>query len=117
MAMDKFPNRLNELRRAAGLSQEQLGNLVGTTKANVGRYENGRQELTISWMERFASALHCDVADLLIDKHNPMRLRDAAEREVITRMRYGGEDRRDDLRRVAETLIPFRPEPRDRNVA
>jgi transcriptional regulator with XRE-family HTH domain len=116
IAMDQFPNRINELRRAAGLSQEALANLLGTSKMNVSRYETGKQDLTVEWMRRFAEALGCEAAELLSDSDNPMRLR-PSERQLITRYRAASAERQDDLRRVAETLIPFTPMPRDRNAA
>ena len=46
IAMAEFPNRINELRRAAGLTQETLGEMLGTSKMNVSRYETGKQNLT-----------------------------------------------------------------------
>jgi transcriptional regulator with XRE-family HTH domain len=116
IAMDEFPNRINELRRMAGLTQEALANLLGTSKMNVSRYETGKQDLTIDWMRRFAEALGCEPAEILSDQDNPMRLR-PTERQLITRFRSGSPDRQDDLRRVAETLIPYTPQPRDRSAA
>lgn len=34
-------NRLKELRRAAGLTQRDVGDLLGVDQASAGRYENG----------------------------------------------------------------------------
>tara|TARA_R110000782_G_scaffold59847_1_gene124003 strand:- start:858 stop:1202 length:345 start_codon:yes stop_codon:yes gene_type:complete len=114
--MAEFPNRINELRRAAGLTQETLGEMLGTSKMNVSRYETGKQDLTLDWMRRFAEALQCEPADLLTDSDNPMRLR-PSERQLIARYRSAAPDRQDDLRRVAESLIPFKQQPRDADAA
>lgn len=111
IAMDQFPNRINELRRAAGLSQEALGELLSTSKQQVGRYENGKQELTLEWMRRFASALGCSPADILSDADNPGRLPVGAER-LVNRYLAASPERQEDLERVAETLIPYRHQPR-----
>ena len=58
-------NRIRELRLAAGLSQEALGEYVGGTKAQISKLERGDRQLTQQWMERIAKALTCDVGDLL----------------------------------------------------
>lgn len=116
--MDQFPNRIYELRRAKNppLSQEALGARLGTSKMQVSRYERGEQDLTLEWMRRFASALDCSPADLLTDEDNPMRLRED-EQNLFERYRSASDDRKEDLARVAETLIPFRAAPRDKDAA
>ena len=50
-------NRIKELRKAAGLSQERLGEHIGCNKSKVSKLENGNQELTQNWMLKIASAL------------------------------------------------------------
>lgn len=50
-------NRIKELRKKAGLSQERLGEHIGCNKSKVSKLENGNQELTQNWMLKIASAL------------------------------------------------------------
>lgn len=38
-------NRLREIRKAAGLSQQQVADKVGITKATVSRHESGEVEV------------------------------------------------------------------------
>lgn len=38
-----FPERLKNLRKEAGLTQQQLADIVGTTQQNIGFWETGRQ--------------------------------------------------------------------------
>lgn len=42
--MSEMGRRIRELRIAAGLTQEQLGELVGLQKSAVAKYENGKTE-------------------------------------------------------------------------
>jgi transcriptional regulator with XRE-family HTH domain len=50
------PNRIYELRKQTGLSQEQLGEELGCNKSKISKLENGNQELTQNWMIKIARA-------------------------------------------------------------
>jgi len=41
-AMQEFGHRLRAIRKAAGLSQEQLGHLVGVHRTHIGHLEQGK---------------------------------------------------------------------------
>ena len=73
----EFPNRIRELRKALGMSQGALANLVGTTNTQISRLENGERQLTQKWMQRLAPALRCAPADLMpfSSDHWPIELR------------------------------------------
>jgi len=58
-------NRIRDLRKQNGMSQQALAKRVGTTGQQVGNLESGRRKLTQDWMERLASGLDCRPADLL----------------------------------------------------
>jgi len=58
-------NRIAELRRLKGWSQEELGGRVGAHKMTIHRLENGHTELTVTWMNKLARAFGCSAADLL----------------------------------------------------
>lgn len=49
--------KLKELRKLRGMTQEQLGTLVGASKASISFYETGRQEPSIDMLKRLADAL------------------------------------------------------------
>jgi transcriptional regulator with XRE-family HTH domain len=59
--MSIFAKRLKEARLKAGLSQEQLGVLIGIEEASassrMNHYEKGRHEPDFSAIERMASVL------------------------------------------------------------
>ena len=109
MAMGDFPNRVNELRRLRGLTQQQLADAVGCSKMQVSGIERGKREFSYSMMQRFAAALEVSVADLLGVQDNPYLLSND-ERDIVERMRYASPDEREQLQRVAEAMLPFRVE-------
>ena len=52
------PNRIYELRKKTGISQEILGEEIGCNKSKISKLENGNQELTQNWMVKIAAALN-----------------------------------------------------------
>lgn len=53
-----FGVTLRQLRKEAGLSQENLGREAGLERAYVGHLENGRRNLSLHTMWQLADALH-----------------------------------------------------------
>jgi len=53
----KAPNRLGEARRASGLTQPELAELAGTTRASVARIEAGRQSPAVEVAIALAAAV------------------------------------------------------------
>lgn len=51
-------NRLAEIRTACGLSQEELGELVGASRVQISRLENAKRQLTQRWMDRITKSLN-----------------------------------------------------------
>lgn len=59
-------NRIQEWRERRGLTQEQLGELVGTTQATIQRLEKRPiEKVRIEWIMVLARALRIDEVDLL----------------------------------------------------
>ncbi|MEU6661286.1 helix-turn-helix transcriptional regulator [Streptomyces sp. NPDC046821] len=58
-------HRIAELRRKAGLSQDQLAKLVGVDRRTIQRYENAERDPQFSDLLLIAHALGVLVADLL----------------------------------------------------
>ena len=58
-------NRIREIRDAAGLTQEQLAERVGTTANSIWRLESGLTRLTQHWMIKLGEALGCVPAALI----------------------------------------------------
>jgi transcriptional regulator with XRE-family HTH domain len=58
---------LERLRKAAGLTQAQLAEMVGVDQATVSRWEQGERSPMIATAFAVANALHCTIDDLLKD--------------------------------------------------
>ena len=68
--------KIKEARIAKGLTQEELGNMVGLQKSAIAKYENGRVvNIKRSTLQKLAQALDLRGSDLIIES-NP---KDAAE--------------------------------------
>lgn len=63
--MQKFPNRIRELREERGLSQQQLADLCKTSNQQISRLELGQRRLPTVWMDRIAEALRCQPTDII----------------------------------------------------
>lgn len=67
---------IKEARIAKGLTQEELGKLVGVQKSAIAKYENGRVvNIKRSTLQKLATALNLKGSDLIIQS-NP---KEAAE--------------------------------------
>ena len=98
--MTQAPNRIRELRMAADLSQQALGDRIGVTKVTISDLEKGNMQLTLDYMRRLAVALAVLPADLLPLDDNPEAL-SADERRLIEQLRAASPDQRDQVRKVA----------------
>ena len=60
--------KIKEARIAKGLTQEELGNIVGLQKSAIAKYENGRVvNIKRSTLQKLAKALDLRGADLVIE--------------------------------------------------
>jgi transcriptional regulator with XRE-family HTH domain len=105
--MDEAPNRIRELRLAAGLSQQALGDAIHVSKMTISDLERGRMVLTVDYMRRIARALGVATVDILAQEDHPDALT-ADERQLIEQYRAASEEQRDQLQKVADVLTPFR---------
>ena len=68
--------KIRDARLAKGLTQEELGNIVGLQKSAIAKYENGRVvNIKRSTLQKLAQALDLRGSDLIIES-NP---KEAAE--------------------------------------
>lgn len=105
------PNRIRELRMEAGLSQQVLGERIGVSKVTISDLERGGMKLDTEYMRRIAKALDVALTDLLRTEDNPAAL-SIEERQFIDRLRAATDEQRQQLKGVADVLLPFKgPEP------
>lgn len=53
------------------LTQEQLAERIGTTKATISRWETGERDPPAKALAALAYALNCEISDLFIDPARP----------------------------------------------
>ncbi|WP_031405327.1 helix-turn-helix domain-containing protein [Geobacillus vulcani] len=64
-----FPQRLRMLRKAKGLTQEELGRRVNVTKVSISGYENGNRTPDMDTLKALADVLGVSV-DYLLGRNN-----------------------------------------------
>lgn len=74
---------IKDARLAKGLTQEELGNLVGVQKSAIAKYENGRVvNIKRSTLQGLAKALDLKGSDLIIEV-NPKEAAELSARVLI----------------------------------
>lgn len=64
--------RIKDARLAKGLTQEELGNIVGLQKSAIAKYENGRVvNIKRSTLQKLAQALGLRGSDLIMEADQP----------------------------------------------
>ena len=58
-------NRLAELREAAGMTQTELGQIIGVNQHSVSNFENGAHGMSDARKARICTALNCTLDQLL----------------------------------------------------
>ncbi|TVR48823.1 MAG: XRE family transcriptional regulator, partial [Puniceicoccaceae bacterium] len=61
----QLPERVTNLRKAAGLTQAQVAERLGITEGRYGHYERGFRRFPVSIIPKLAEALECSETDLL----------------------------------------------------
>jgi transcriptional regulator with XRE-family HTH domain len=62
--------KINQARLQKGLTQEELGNIVGLQKSAIAKYENGRVvNIKRSTLQKLAKALDLRGSDLIIESN------------------------------------------------
>lgn len=99
IAMKSFGDRLREARKAAGLTQEQLGFALGVTKSSVSAWENNRETPSFRLLPALRGTLkrsldeliceHGNAASRVQDTHADYALQahDVHEQALLTRYR------------------------------
>ena len=62
--LERFGNRVRELRKAAGFSQESLADLCGLDRTYIGGIERGERNVSLRNIEVIARALKVSISEL-----------------------------------------------------
>lgn len=110
MAADVAPNRIRELRDAAGLSMDGLAARCSppTSASQINKLEKGHVNLTTDWMRRLAAVLGVDPVEILapIPKLTPI------EQALVAKFRELDEPDRVTVYRVADAMAQTTTKPR-----
>lgn len=68
-----FAENLRLARKAIGLSQEELADIVGLHRTYVGSVERGERNVSIDNMEALSQGVSVELTELLIDQSLPTR--------------------------------------------
>ena len=76
----QLPQRILQLRKAAGLTQNDMAQALGITHGRYGHYERGFRRIPISFLPQIAETLGCSEADLFGSDQTSQRKRGPASR-------------------------------------
>ncbi len=62
-----FGRRIADLRKARGLTQSEMGDILGLDQTAIASYEVGRRRVPLSMLSPLAAALRISVAELIED--------------------------------------------------
>jgi len=99
--MGQFPNRVRELRKRAGVSQQVLADALHVSKMTISDLERGEIQMTLDYMRRIAKYFGIATVDVLNEEDHNVLLNDA-EAELIRRYREADPTQREMIERVAE---------------
>lgn len=74
-----FGNSLSEKRRESGLSQEELGQIIGKSSNAISRYENAENTMDVHTFAKTVNALKISPYELLLELEEPERNRKVSE--------------------------------------
>lgn len=58
-------NKLREIRKNRGLSQENIGDELGVEKSQISKLERGQTKLHSEWIRKLTPILNCTASELL----------------------------------------------------
>lgn len=90
--MAAFMNRIKELRKANGWTQEELANKLGVSRSRVGMYETGQRKPDFETLEAIADLFNVDMNYLLCkgsEQHSGTRESKAVRINVYGRVAAG----------------------------
>jgi len=107
---DRIGDKIKELRVKLGLTQEELGELVGVKKAAINKYESGLvKNIKRDMQARLADALHTDPVTLFYpDAPSSENVLSPSEEILIAKFRELNAEGQEELIKQANLLIASR---------
>lgn len=110
--MDAIGERIKEARQERGLSQEELAQIINSTKSAISRYESGKRQPRIEQLKSIAAALNVDVNWLMNGR--TLEGRDKAWKDYVARrfeeaLRQEAKDDENFINAIKPHLAPLDP--------
>lgn len=99
-----FPVRFFELRKACGLTQEEIGDKLGVSRGAISFYENGDREPNKEFVLRAAEFFHV-TTDWLIGREGAVKSYDIPEDGGYRRLYLLEKERRENAERAFDLLM------------
>lgn len=109
-----YPNRIREVREAKGLTLKALAAKIGTSAAQLQRYETGDRGLSVHHLEVIAKALSVTACELLNGFKPVENQQEAALRDIFHRLPARDRER---LVRMAAAFLPSDQDERRRSAS
>lgn len=100
-----FAKRLHDLRRLKGASQPEVGKMIGTSGAIIGRYERGEMTPSIEVAKKLAEAFGVTVDYLVSQEGQANLVQDSSMVERIRAINELAQDDREKLLYVVDGLL------------
>ena len=89
MNTESIGQRISVLRKTTGLTQKELGKLIGKTESSIQKYEKGSTEIPLSVLLHIADALNCEIYEFLESEYWKYdNATDAALNKLINALGY-----------------------------
>ena len=96
--------RAAQLRKAKGLTQDDLASMIGVEQPTISRFERGEDGITLRLIKDIAGALNVSVADLFAED------RSEQEQRLLSAFRSLPAERQQGWLDLAETFAQARPQ-------
>lgn len=93
--------RIKNLRKANGLTQDELAGKLNVSRQAISSWEMDRTEPNMGMVFRMAKIFNCTIIDIAgTNGHEAIKTASPEETEVLTRYRYADEDTRRMVKRI-----------------
>ncbi len=100
---------IKDARLAKGLTQEELGDIVGVQKSAIAKYENGRVvNIKRSTLQKLAAALDLRGSDLIEEKEKPTAADDGLSENTLKLIEFVKtvpEDKAEMILKVIQSIV------------
>lgn len=87
VSLEYIGQRLREIRKTRGLSQQDVAERMGIPQSNLSRIENGKQRLNLTVLAGILSIYRVDMEDFFARDEEPLRPADRGEQHVLNLFR------------------------------